>query len=64
MRQQSGITPDFRTRGWPDDAVKRRNAVKGHEEWTGVEKEDITLKIKGERKMNKDGGGGETRRRP
>ena len=34
------------------------------EEWTGVEKEDITLTMKGERKMNKDGDGGEIRRRP
>lgn len=34
------------------------------EEYTGVEKEDITLTIKGERKMNKDGDGGEIRRRP
>ena len=51
MRRQSGVTPGFRTRGWPDDAVKRRNAVKGHEERTGVEKEDMTLKTKVERKM-------------
>ena len=35
-----------------------------YEEWTGVEKEDISLTMKGERKMNKDGDGGEIRRRP
>ena len=59
-----GVTPDLPTQGWLDDAVKRRNAVTSDEEWTGVEKEDITLTMKGERKMNKDGDGGEIRRRP